>query len=422
MREMPIVRRRWLVPLTILGLCILVYALHFWIRQNRSPPSRPIASEAVEVVWAFEAAQRGAILTTPLAAGDRVYVAALHDTAFVNAGAVYCLDRATGKQVWRFDDGGKMQHTYSSPCLAEGRLYIGEGMHANFVCKLYCLDAATGRKLWEFVAEGHIESSPCVAGGKVFFGAGDDGIWCLDAATGAKCWQFRGPFHIDSSPAVSGRHLYAGSGVSRTHKTTAAFCLDTEDGRVVWRLPTVLPVWGSPVVFGEDVFFGLGNGRLLTGPAPPEKPAGGVLRVRAESGESRWCRDVGDAVLARVAADERHVFFGARDGVCYCLDRDTGRLCWKQELGSPVVTSPALHGGRLYIVASGGRVCCLDADSGRSIWSFDVAGYSQAGPQLLSSPAVVANPGPDGAGRRIYFGAELRNAVSNAAVLFCLRD
>src|SRR5262245_40826803 len=196
----PLPRPRW----RALILCAALAATG--CRQRPDPAAAP---EPPEVVWAFEAQKRGAVVASPLVAGDRVYLAALHDTAFANAGAVYCLDRATGKPVWTFDDGGKMQHPFSGPRLAGGRLYLGEGMHADFTCKLYCLDAASGRKLWDFVAEGHIESSPCLAGGKVYFAAGDDGVYCLDAATGEKRWQFAGPFHIDSRPAVPGRRLYA---------------------------------------------------------------------------------------------------------------------------------------------------------------------------------------------------------------------
>jgi outer membrane protein assembly factor BamB len=261
-----------------------------------------------------------------------------------------------------------------------------------------------------------------VANGKVFFGAGDDGVYCLDAQTGKKCWRFAGPFHIDSSPAVSGRRLYLGSGISRTKRTTQCLCLDTENGKVLWRFPTNLPVWGSPVVFGEDVFFGLANGRLLTPPEPPMEPAGGVLCLMAKTGEYRWRYEAGDAVFVRVAVNTRHVYLGARNGVCSCLDRQTGRLCWKQDVGSPVVASPALVGDRLYVVASGGRVCCLDAETGGHKWTFDVAGHSRTKPQLLSSPAVVPETSEDEAARRIYFGAELRNPISSAAVLYCLRD
>ena len=57
----------------------------------------------------------------------------------------------------------------STPALAAGRLYVGEGLHEDADCRLYCLEAATGRELWSFAARSHVESSPRVAGGRVFF-------------------------------------------------------------------------------------------------------------------------------------------------------------------------------------------------------------------------------------------------------------
>src|SRR5262249_36778009 len=135
-----------------------------------------------------------------------------------------------------------------------------------------------------------------------------------------------------------------------------------------------------------------------------------------------WRYDVSDAVFTRASIDAQHVYFGARDGHCHCLDRATGQLNWKQDLGSPVLTTPALLDNRLYVVASGGLVGCLDAASGARQWTFDVAGHTQTTAQLYSSPAVVAEAGADGPMRRIYFGSELANPVSTAAVLYCLRD
>src|SRR5262249_29783573 len=154
------------------------------------------AGGSLAIVWTFEPPQRGAILSSPLAAGEHIYVAAVQDAGLFSTGAVYCLARDTGRVVWKFDDAGHVQQTFSSPCLADGRLYIGEGMHRNFPCKLYCLDAATGRKHWHFEAAGHIESSPCVASGRVYFGAGDDGVYCLDARTGKQLWHYQAEVHV----------------------------------------------------------------------------------------------------------------------------------------------------------------------------------------------------------------------------------
>lgn len=381
-------------------------------------PQQP-AAPPFRVVWTFEPPQRGAIVSTPLLAGPHVYTSAIRASALSARGAVYCLERNSGRVVWKFDDGGAMQHGFSSPCLADGRLYIGEGMHANFVCRLYCLDAATGVKQWTFQTAGHIESSPCVADGRVFFASGDDGVYCLDAASGLECWHYQGDWHCDSSLAVAEGRVYGGSGLSRRYQRTEAFCVDAADGKVQWRLPTDLPVWGSPALRDGYVYFGLGNGRLDRSAA---RPAGAVLCVRADTGETVWRYDVPDGVLVRPTVAARHVYFGARDGCCYCLDRQDGRLCWKAQAGSSVVTQVALADDSLYVVASSGLIHCLEAKNGAPRWTFDLAPHTQTTPRMYSSPVAETEHAATGDRRRIYFGAELQQAVSSAALLYCLED
>src|SRR5438874_1698217 len=124
--------RRWLALGAVAALGSTWYFLHAWL-----PPSRQAASarEAVEVVWCFEPAERGAMISSPVVTGDRVYVAAIRDLGLTTGGVIYCLDRETRRVLWQFDDDGQMQHMYSTPCVAFGRLYVGEGMHANHFCK-----------------------------------------------------------------------------------------------------------------------------------------------------------------------------------------------------------------------------------------------------------------------------------------------
>jgi outer membrane protein assembly factor BamB len=375
-------------------------------------------STPYRVVWRFPPNQPSWIASSPLVNGGRVYVGAVHGVAF-RSGAVYCLDTATGEVSWSFNDGGQMKDVFSSPCLADGRLYIGEGFHQDAGCKLYCLDAETGRKLWDFPTRSHTEATPCVAGGKVYCGAGDDGLYCLDAETGQERWHLKG-LHVDANPVVVGGRVYGGSGVGDEYKETALFCLDAETGKERWRMPTDLAVWGRPAVNGGFVYAGLGNGNFLESAA---RPAGAVLCLEAATGKRLWRYDVADAVLTRVAADGERVYFGSRDGSCYAVERKEGKLAWKVGLGSPVVASPALvqgeGGAALYVLGSAGRVCRLEAATGQVEWRFDVAKDAKQNPdavQLVSSPCVVT----EGERRRVYFGSGLDNF--QRGILYCIEE
>ena len=195
-----------------------------------------------ELAWTFRPEGAGQIASSPLVVGDRVYVGATLGTLGPQ-GVVYCLDRATGKVVWDTRKTLKRmkQISISSPVLADGKLYIGEGYHQDVNCKVYCLNAETGKEVWNFPTGSHTESSPFVTGGKVYIGAGDDGLYCLDAADGTEVWHYNG-LHIDANPVVHDKRLYVGAGAGDVYKETAIVCLDTETGKST-------PV--SPSAFGS---------------------------------------------------------------------------------------------------------------------------------------------------------------------------
>lgn len=390
----------------------------------------------------------GMILSSPLVADGRIYLAAARG-ALDRFGTLYCLDAKTLDIIWAFDDDGAMKQVFSSPCLAGGRVYIGEGFHEDSGCKLYCVEAKTGRKVWDFSTGSHTEGTPVVVGGRVYFSAGDDGIYCVEADRGKKVWQFPDGarrktlrLHVDMTPAVAGKRVYVGGGIDEETGVGdgVIVCLDANTGKEIWvrptprwmvrrddpqRTPLALPVWGSPAVDRGQVFFGLGNGRM-TGSSEKYDPAGALLCVDAATGKDLWPPfRTGDGVLARPVLDGGRVYFGSRDGYCYCVDRQTGALRWKKSLGSAVVAVPALdscgHCGKtsaVFALGCGGHVCCLDPHTGKVQWRFTT--LEQSAPLLASSPAVVTAHTPQGDRRQIYFGATLNNFSIPA--LYCLED
>ncbi|HWG43059.1 MAG TPA: PQQ-binding-like beta-propeller repeat protein, partial [Gemmataceae bacterium] len=380
------------------------------------------------VAWRFRPpVERCWMASSPVVEGDRVYIGVVLPSAFGGAGAVYCVDRRTGKELWMFNEGGEMKDVFSSPCVADGRVYIGEGFHQHADCKMYCLDAATGKKLWDFATGSHTESTPTVAAGKVYFGAGDDGLYCLDAATGKEQWHLKG-LHVDANPLVIGNRLYGGSGIGDAYKETVLFSLDADTGKERWRMATPLPVWGMPAVQGEYVYAGIGNGNFLASAdqlEKPEKPAGAVLCLEAATGKRIWRYAVRDGVHVRVSVDANNVWFASRDNHCYCLDRNKeGKLRWKTDLGSPVLASPFLvEGGSessLYVAGSDGRVSRLNPDTGEIGWTFDVAKDSGQQATVFSSPIVSVRQSRKGESRLIYFGCGLNNF--QRGVLYCLEE
>jgi outer membrane protein assembly factor BamB len=399
--------------------------------EGKGTTSAGAKATLVGKVWDFPVQDDGCLVSTPRVAGGHVYFGSAHP-AF-KGGTLFCLNRGTRDKIWTFDDDGALKPLFSSPFVVGGRVYIGEGFHDDRDCKLFCLDAANGKKVWDFQTTSQVESSPRVLGGKVFFGAGNDGIYCLDARDGKKRWQFPGPSYkgrllrVGSSPALANGKVYAGSGVDRNADDdpgeTALLCLDMADGKLIWKHETHLPCWGAPVVSGTEVFFTLGNGDVYKNGS---SPAGAVLCREAATGKKIWQRDFPNGILAQPAVDDDHVYFGCRDGNCYCLARTDGRLIWKTSLDSPVISAPVLAPSletrataSVYVAGSSGRICCLDPANGEIQWTYSLEKHHAF---IAATPEIVVSLTVGGERRHIYVAATLDGLTEGRPVLYRLND
>ncbi|NQU19709.1 MAG: PQQ-binding-like beta-propeller repeat protein, partial [Candidatus Nealsonbacteria bacterium] len=88
------------------------------------------------------------------------------------------------KPAWEAElPGGRL----SSPVVAGGKVFVAR-IDAHTVS---ALDAETGRLLWEFTAGGRVDSPPTIHAGTAIFGSADGSVYCLRADDGAMAWQFR---------------------------------------------------------------------------------------------------------------------------------------------------------------------------------------------------------------------------------------
>ena len=74
----------------------------------------------------------------------------------------------------------------TQPVIAGDRLWVAE----KEAHTIRCLDARTGKDVWRFIAGGRIDSSPTVHEGMVLFGSRDGCVYCLRASDGELVWRF----------------------------------------------------------------------------------------------------------------------------------------------------------------------------------------------------------------------------------------
>jgi len=327
--------------------------------------------------------------SSPAVSGGRLFVGSASANVFRRDGAVRCLDITTGARLWHVPTE---QQVFSSPCVAAGRVYVGEGLHQDAGSALRCLDARTGAVLWVFPTASHVESSPAVRDGRVYFGAGDDGLYCADAKTGEKVWNVDG-YHVDAGPVVARGLVFVGSG----YGTKSFLAVDARDGRIAWKRTIPASAWGHPAVHSNAVYFAVSNVSLNQRNATP---SGVVFRVDADSGQERWRVSLPDGISAAIAVDSGQVFVACWDRHLYCLAETDGELLWKTGLDAKLYGAPALDDECVFQVTMAGRIVCLDRASGKTVWALDVDESGDT--RILASPAL--------AGGRLYVGTS-RNQV-----------
>jgi len=104
-----------------------------------------------------------------------------HDPA--RSGSASTEMRAELRRSWQARLGGRL----TQPIAAAGRLFVADvDRHA-----VLAVDAASGKTLWSYVAGGRVDSPPTYCHGHLLFGAADGHVYCLRAADGVLVWRFR---------------------------------------------------------------------------------------------------------------------------------------------------------------------------------------------------------------------------------------
>jgi outer membrane protein assembly factor BamB len=114
------------------------------------------------------------VLSSPLLVKDRI-VFGTSDCR------LYCFN-LEGSKIWEFETGGKI---WSSPSTSEYDNLLFFGGLDSFI---YGINSYTGKQEWKFPTMGSIDSSPCLADGMLFIGSRDAILYCFE--------RYRDPTYI----------------------------------------------------------------------------------------------------------------------------------------------------------------------------------------------------------------------------------
>jgi len=160
-----------------------------------------------EKIWSYDTG--GDILcevSSPVVYDNKVYVI---DEEGLWGGHINCLDAYNGKRLWRtWLHSGFMWHF--SPTVAYGKLYI-----AAYDMAIYCLNADNGSIIWQRGFGGVVYTSPAIADGKLYYGIHMDSnskTVCINADNGSFIWSYNIAGSLLETPAIADGKLYCNGG------------------------------------------------------------------------------------------------------------------------------------------------------------------------------------------------------------------
>ncbi|MDR3691796.1 MAG: PQQ-binding-like beta-propeller repeat protein [Fimbriimonas sp.] len=218
-------------------------------------------------------------------------------------------------------------------------------------------------------------SSPCVANGLVYVGAGSD-LVAINSDTGAIEWTFNANSVIYSSPAVSADGtVYVGA-------INALFAINGSTGQQVWTFPVPGQIFSSPAI-GPDGTIYVGDFETYSG--------FGHFYALSSAGAQKWSLQTAAIVSSAAIGTDGTVYVGADDSNVYALDPATGSTKYSYKTGDYVQGAPAIGpDGSVYAVSNDGYLYALSSKL-EFKWSSLVGIPHTYSPEYVSSPAVSSN-------------------------------
>jgi outer membrane protein assembly factor BamB len=248
-------------------------------------------------------------------------------------GDVYCLDAATGKEVWKTRPGRGGGHS---------SLMVADGAVVGLLGQLTCLEAATGAVRWKQPKVFGSEGSPVAwkAGEKTYVLCNSGYLSCVDLADGKLLWQVPGGSF--STAVVAGDRVIVST--DKKDRGLLAYPLQTQKPEALWSRPEILTNGASPVVYGGCAY--VAGSRMVA----CVKLADGAVAWKAEDkGVDGWC--------SPVVADGKLICYSGRGVQVIRATPDKYVALGFSPLPYLQYTSPAVANGKLYVRWQKGAAC-----------------------------------------------------------------
>ena len=350
-----------------------------WPTFRNGPLQQGVAAEALgaslELAWSKPTAD-GVTATAAIVDGQ-VYVGTL-------GGQVWCLDLATGDEVWTYEtelpDDSFRPGFNAAATVAFGAVFLGdeEGV-------LHAIDRKTGQARWTYATDGEIDAAATPvtldAGDSILVGSHDGRLYCLDAASGDVRWTYEVGDRISCSTAIDGDRTFLAGCDGELH------VVNIQTGESVGQIPLGSPTLAAPSLRDGTLYVATQGGTVLAiDPQSPDPDA-----------TQKWLREFGGDIRSSTAVTDDIVLVGNRDKTLRALSRADGATRWEKRVRSRIDSSPVIAGELAFFGASDRTVYGVRLSDGEEVWSHKTSRGVVASPAIADGYLVIGVEGPKGA-------------------------
>ncbi|MFO0426534.1 MAG: PQQ-binding-like beta-propeller repeat protein [Planctomyces sp.] len=344
-----------------------------WISYRGTPDQRGISFSALadqpEQKWEFPSAD-GWVSSVAIV-GDRVYAPALE-------GYLYCLDRKTGQEIWKYrtidnaDPKTFAPGFKAAPLVSGGVVYVGDEDGV-----LHAVSADSGQRQWKFATGAEIAGCVGQFGDQLLLSSHDSFLYCL-SQQGEELWKFQTQDMVNCSPAIA------------EHFTFLAGCdghlrvIDLNTHGEVHGIPMESPLIASPSIVGDQLYVGT--------------HAGEIVSVNWRKGEVTW-RYKGPRDMpyhASGAVTDEIVVVGSHDKHLHAVDRLTGKGLWTFPTKARIESSCTVVDQRVFFGSGDGNIYGVDLKSGKQVWKVNPGKPVNAGIAIGEGCLIVGEEGQNG--------------------------
>lgn len=186
-------------------------------------------------------------------------------------------------------------------------------------------------------------------------------------------------------------HVFVENGIARFHRVEG-----TQDW--ILDLPKYIVVSARPAIVGETVYAPTWDGRVyaLEVDSKDERivlgSEGEEVQIPRRWFSKAWEQNVGDSVLAPVAARDAFLYMGTDSGVFAALPQigpraSLRRGSYRLELGGRLRSQFCMREEHIYVGSTNYSLCCVNRFTGDKLWEF------HSGREILSRPLADEETG-----------------------------